>query len=286
MPHKRNPVAAICALGCAQQAPGLAATLLGAMAHEHERAAGAWHAEWRPLGELLRSTGSAVAWLRDSLEGLEADPERMRANLDLTGGRLMAERVAAALTAGERSEGGRDAHAALEAATQAEDFAAAVADLRRRGARRGAARSHGLPRVGGHVRRPRPGRPRPGGLMADDGERVRREVLGDEHVDRTLGSASDYGAPFQDYLTRVAWGEVWARPGLDRRARSCLTLALLTALRAENEIPMHVRAAIRHGVTPEEIREVVIHAALYAGIPAGNAAFRLVEQTLREDGEL
>ena len=97
MPHKRNPVAAICALGCAQQAPGLAATLLGAMAHEHERAAGAWHAEWRPLGELLRSTGSAVAWLRESLEGLEVDPERMRANLELTGGRLMAERVAAAL---------------------------------------------------------------------------------------------------------------------------------------------------------------------------------------------
>jgi 4-carboxymuconolactone decarboxylase len=122
--------------------------------------------------------------------------------------------------------------------------------------------------------------------MSDDGERVRREVLGDEHVDRALGGASAYGAPFQDYLTRVAWGEVWARPGLDRRMRSCLTLALLTALRAENEIPMHVRAAIRHGVTPEEIREVVIQAALYAGIPAGNAAFKLVEQTLREDGVL
>ena len=119
--------------------------------------------------------------------------------------------------------------------------------------------------------------------MSGDGERVRREVLGDEHVDRTLGGASAYGTPFQDYLTRVAWGEVWARPGLDRRTRSCLTLALLTALRAENEIPMHVRAAIRHGVTPEEIREVIIQAALYAGIPAGNAAFKLVEQTLRED---
>ena len=118
MPHKRNPVAAICALGCAQQAPGLAATLLGAMAHEHERAAGSWHAEWRPLGELLRSTGSAVAWLRESLEGLEADPERMRANLELTGGRLMAERVAAEL-------GG----AATDEALQADDFRAAVAEL-------------------------------------------------------------------------------------------------------------------------------------------------------------
>ncbi len=126
MPHKHNPVAAICALGSARQAPGLAATLLGAMAHEHERAAGAWHAEWRPLTELLRSTGSAVAWLRQSLEGLEVDPERMRANLDATGGRLMAERVAAAL-APER--GGQQAHEAVQVAAQAEDFPAAVAEL-------------------------------------------------------------------------------------------------------------------------------------------------------------
>ncbi|MEA2132786.1 MAG: 4-carboxymuconolactone decarboxylase [Solirubrobacteraceae bacterium] len=122
--------------------------------------------------------------------------------------------------------------------------------------------------------------------MADDGERVRREVLGDEHVDRVLGGASEYGAPFQEYLTRVAWGEVWARPGLDRRARSCITLALLTALHAENELAMHVRAAIRNGVTPEEIREVIIHTALYAGIPAANAAFAIAEATLRDLGEL
>ena len=118
MPHKRNPVAAICALASAQQAPGLAATLLGAMAHEHERAAGAWHAEWRPLGELLRSTGSAVAWLRESLEGLEVDPERMRANLDATGGRMLAERVKGEVAADD-----------LERALEAEDFAAAVAEL-------------------------------------------------------------------------------------------------------------------------------------------------------------
>ena len=118
MPHKRNPVASICALACAQQAPGLAATLLGAMAHEHERAAGPWHAEWRPLSELLRSTGSAVAWLRESLEGLEADPERMRANLDATGGRLLAERVKGEVGAEE-----------LDQALQAGDFAAALASL-------------------------------------------------------------------------------------------------------------------------------------------------------------
>ena len=114
MPHKRNPVAAICALACAQQAPGLAATLLGAMAHEHERAAGSWHAEWRPLGELLRSTGSAVAWIRESLEGLEPDPERMRANLDATGGRMLAERVK-----GEVGRGGPRARAGGRATSRA-----------------------------------------------------------------------------------------------------------------------------------------------------------------------
>ncbi len=100
LPHKRNPVAAVAALACAEQAPGLVATLLAAMVQEHERAAGAWHAEWRPLGDLLRTTGSAVAWLRDSLERLEVDPERMRRNLDATGGLLLAERVTTALAPG------------------------------------------------------------------------------------------------------------------------------------------------------------------------------------------
>ena len=94
MPHKHNPVAAISALAGARQAPGLVANLLGAMEHEHERAAGAWHAEWAPLRELLRSTGSAAAWLRECLERLEVDPERMRANLDDA---LLAERVAGAI---------------------------------------------------------------------------------------------------------------------------------------------------------------------------------------------
>ncbi len=98
MPHKRNPVAAVCARASALRAPGLAATLLAAMDHEHERAAGAWHAEWRPLTELLVTTGSAAAWLRDCLSGLEVHVERMRSNLDLTGGLLLAERVTTALT--------------------------------------------------------------------------------------------------------------------------------------------------------------------------------------------
>lgn len=99
MPHKRNPVAAVAALGAAGTAPGLVATLLAAMPQEHERAAGAWHAEWTPCTQLLRAAGSAAAWLRDSLANLEVDVERVRANVDLTGGLVLAERVATALTA-------------------------------------------------------------------------------------------------------------------------------------------------------------------------------------------
>jgi 3-carboxy-cis,cis-muconate cycloisomerase len=97
MPHKHNPVAAVATLACARQAPGLVATLLSSMVAEHERAVGAWHAEWRPLSELLRSAGSAAAWLRDCLEHIQVDPERMRANLSRTGPVLLAERVSAAL---------------------------------------------------------------------------------------------------------------------------------------------------------------------------------------------
>jgi 3-carboxy-cis,cis-muconate cycloisomerase len=128
MPHKRNPVAAISAAACAAQAPGLVATLLGAMAHEHERAAGSWHAEWRPFTELLRSTGSAAAWLRTCLEELEVDARAMRENLDITGGLLLAERVSTELA----PELGRmEAHEAVErAAAQAAStqggFAAAL----------------------------------------------------------------------------------------------------------------------------------------------------------------
>jgi 4-carboxymuconolactone decarboxylase len=118
----------------------------------------------------------------------------------------------------------------------------------------------------------------------EHGMRVRREVLGDAHVDRASASASDFAAPFQAFITRTAWGDVWTRPGLDRRTRSLLTLVLLTALRAEEELALHVRAALRNGVTPEEIREALIHAAVYAGVPAANTAFGIAERVLREEG--
>ncbi|MFJ4655750.1 3-carboxy-cis,cis-muconate cycloisomerase [Nocardia sp. NPDC088792] len=107
MPHKRNPVAAVLATGSTGQAPGLVAALLGASAHEHQRAAGAWHAEWRPLSELLRTTGSAVHWLVVSLERLRVDPERMRLNLDRTGGLLLAENVAIELVSASQGAVGR-----------------------------------------------------------------------------------------------------------------------------------------------------------------------------------
>jgi 3-carboxy-cis,cis-muconate cycloisomerase len=109
MPHKRNPIAMVLAQACARQTAGLVGTLLGAMAHEHQRAAGSWHAEWRPLSELLRVTGSAVYWLRTAFERLKVDPARMRENLDRTGGVLLAERVTAALVAEVGRLGAHDA---------------------------------------------------------------------------------------------------------------------------------------------------------------------------------
>ena len=114
------------------------------------------------------------------------------------------------------------------------------------------------------------------------GMTVRRGVLGDAHVDRAVASTTDLTEPFQDFITRYAWGDVWARPGLDRRTRSIVTLTALTALRAENEIAMHVRAAITNGLTPAEITEVLLHTAVYSGLPAANAAFAIAQRTLAE----
>ena len=111
---------------------------------------------------------------------------------------------------------------------------------------------------------------------------TRRAVLGDAHVDRAVANTTDFTAPFQDFITRYAWGEVWPRPGLDRRTRSIITLTALTSLRAENEIAMHVRAAITNGLTPAEICEVLLHTAVYAGLPRGNAAFAVAQRVLEE----
>jgi 4-carboxymuconolactone decarboxylase len=115
------------------------------------------------------------------------------------------------------------------------------------------------------------------------GMSVRREVLGDAQVDKAIAATTEFTAPFQDFITRYAWGDVWAREGLDRRTRSCITLAALTALRAESEIAMHVRAALRNGLTREEIGEVLLHTAVYAGVPAANSAFAIAQSVFSED---
>jgi 4-carboxymuconolactone decarboxylase len=116
----------------------------------------------------------------------------------------------------------------------------------------------------------------------DEGMRVRREVLGDEHVDRAIEGATDFTADFQDLITRYAWGEIWARPGLDRRTRSCITLTALVALGRDDELAMHVRAALRNGLTPDEIKEVLLQTAVYCGVPAANSAFAVAQRVLDE----
>jgi 4-carboxymuconolactone decarboxylase len=114
------------------------------------------------------------------------------------------------------------------------------------------------------------------------GLETRREVLGKEHVDRAQANLTEFNAPFQEFITRYAWGEIWERAGLTRRERSLITLAMLVALNREPEFRMHIRAALNNGVTTEEIREVLIHAGIYCGLPAANAAIQAAEQVIKE----
>ncbi|MER5596339.1 4-carboxymuconolactone decarboxylase [Streptomyces sp. NPDC002265] len=120
----------------------------------------------------------------------------------------------------------------------------------------------------------------------ETGLKVRREVLGDAHVDRVLSQADDFSGDFEDFVTRYAWGEIWDRPGLDRRSRSCVTLTALVAGGHLEELAFHTRAALRNGLTPDEIREVLLQAAVYCGVPAANSAFRVAQQVIREETTL
>jgi 4-carboxymuconolactone decarboxylase len=117
------------------------------------------------------------------------------------------------------------------------------------------------------------------------GMKVRREVLGDEHVDRAIANTTELTAAFQEFITRYAWGGVWTREGLDRRTRSAITLAILTALGREGELALHVRGARTNGLSASEIGEVLLHTAVYAGVPAANAAFQVAQKVLDEQGE-
>ncbi|TDC40584.1 4-carboxymuconolactone decarboxylase [Micromonospora sp. 15K316] len=125
----------------------------------------------------------------------------------------------------------------------------------------------------------------------DDRERheagmtVRRQVLGDAHVDRAIAGTDELTADFQDLITRYAWGEIWTRPGLDRRTRSCVTLAVLATLHHDEELAMHVRAALRNGLTSHEVSEVLLQVGVYAGVPAANRAFKVAREALRQEDQ-
>ena len=116
----------------------------------------------------------------------------------------------------------------------------------------------------------------------EQGTRVRRAVLGDAHVDRAAGNATAFTAPFQDLITRYAWGDIWSRPGLTRPERSIVTLTVLAALQHEDELHMHVKAALRNGLTEEQIQEVLLQTAIYAGVPVANRAFAIASRAIGE----
>lgn len=115
-----------------------------------------------------------------------------------------------------------------------------------------------------------------------EGMKVRRAVLGDEHVDRSIAATTDFNREFQDFITRNAWGDIWTRPGLPCHTRSLLTLAMMVALNRSDEFRMHVKAAFNNGVTREQIKEVLLQSAVYCGVPAANSAFHMAAEVFRE----
>lgn len=117
------------------------------------------------------------------------------------------------------------------------------------------------------------------------GMKIRRAVLGDEHVDRAQANTTEFDAPFQQFITETAWGTIWAREGIDPKTRHMLTLAILAALGKENELAMHLRATKNTGVTPEEVQEILLHVAVYAGVPAANAAFAIANRVFQEKSQ-
>ena len=116
----------------------------------------------------------------------------------------------------------------------------------------------------------------------DKGMAIRREVLGDDYVDQAQARKSPFTEDFQDLITRYAWGEIWARPGLDRKTRSCITLAMLISENRGDEFKLHVQAALNNGLTADEIKEVILQSAIYAGVPAANTAFKLAKEVIEQ----
>jgi len=119
-------------------------------------------------------------------------------------------------------------------------------------------------------------------MAEDDGMKVRREVLGDEHVDRAIAKTTAFTREFQELITRYAWGEIWTRPGLDRRIRSAITITALVAQGRDEELAMHIRAALRNGLDADELKEILLQTAIYCGVPAANSAFAVAQRVLDE----
>ena len=120
--------------------------------------------------------------------------------------------------------------------------------------------------------------------MYEKGLKIRREVLGAEFVDNAIASADDFNRPLQEIVTQYCWGEIWGRPGLDRRTRSIINLAMISALNRQHEVKMHVKGALNNGLTKEEIREVFLQVAIYCGVPAGVDSFRTAKEVFQELG--
>jgi 4-carboxymuconolactone decarboxylase len=120
-------------------------------------------------------------------------------------------------------------------------------------------------------------------MSYEEGMETRRAVLGDEHVDAAVARTNEFTRDFQELITRYAWGEIWSRPGLDRRMRSAITLTALVALGHERELALHLRAALRNGLSPDEIKEVLLQTAIYCGVPAANSAFAVAQRVLEEE---
>ena len=120
----------------------------------------------------------------------------------------------------------------------------------------------------------------------EQGMKIRREVLGDAHVDRSLANRDAFNEEFQELITRYAWGEIWSRPGLDRPTRSMITLAMMVALNRAEEFRLHIRAALNNGLTPDEIKEVLLQTAVYCGVPAANNAFHIAKEILEESKQI
>ena len=307
MPHKANPVASVVILAAAARAPGLAAGLLAGLAQEHERAAGGWQAEAAALAELFLCASGALREAATMLAGLVVHADRMAGNIARMRGLTLSERLMLRLAP---TLGRGEAHAlaerlvaqcargsgTLHEAAAADPQVAAVLDpdalallfdpatylgstaafiARTLGDRQPTV----LPPL------PPPGEGRGEGAPTDRyaaGLAVRRAVLGDAWVDAALAKRTEFSGPFQDLITRYAWGEIWTRPGLDHRTRRLLVLAITASLGRWEEFRLHARAGLEQaGFSRDDLREVLMHTAIYAGVPAANTGFHVAEEILR-----